>query len=121
MDVGEQRAGDGAQIQVTSRAVQMGKKKLSQAGEGKLGIRIGVKGGGCHGLAYHFDFADKVREGRDVVLDFDGLTLVVDTRSLEYLKGSTLAWNDGLVGYGFRWENPNAKGGCGCGESFSVG
>ena len=107
-------------IAVTDRAIEMGKKKLAQAGEGKLGIRIGVKGGGCHGLSYHFDFADKVRTGRDLALDFDGLTLVVDTKSLEYLRGSTLAWNDGLVGYGFRWENPNAKGGCGCGESFSV-
>ncbi len=109
-----------APIALSERAVEMGKKKLTEAGEGALGIRIGVKGGGCNGLAYHFDFATKVRPQRDLRLDFDGLTVVVDTRSLEYLKGSVLHWSDALVGHGFRWENPNAKSGCGCGESFHV-
>ena len=107
-------------IQLTPRAIEMGKVKLSEAGEGKLGIRVGVKGGGCSGLSYHFDFADKVRPHRDRLLDFDGLAIIVDDRSLVFLEGAVLNWNDGLVGYGFRWENPNAKGGCGCGESFSV-
>lgn len=79
---------DTAPIKLTDRAIQMGKKKLAEAGEDKLGIRIGVKGGGCHGLSYHFDFADKVRPQRDVELEFDGLTLIVDKKSIEFLRGA---------------------------------
>ena len=108
---------------LTPRAIEMGKKKLAEADASKgapLGIRVGVKGGGCSGLSYAFDFATKVREGKDRVLEFDGLRIVVDQKSIQYLRGSVLAWNDALVGHGFRWENPNAKSDCGCGESFSV-
>lgn len=108
-------------IQITPRAIEMGKQKLAEAPEGALGIRIGVRGGGCSGLAYVFDFATKVRQDKDRVLEFDGLRVIVDEKSLKFLEGSTLHWNDALVGYGFRWDNPNAKGDCGCGESFSVG
>lgn len=107
---------------LTPRAIEMGKKKLAEADAAKppIGIRVGVRGGGCSGLSYAFDFATKVREGRDIVLDFEGLTIVVDHKSIDYLKGSVLAWNDALVGHGFRWQNPNVKADCGCGESFSV-
>lgn len=105
---------------MSPRAIEMGKKKLAEAEGEVLGIRVGVKGGGCSGLSYVFDFAKKVREGRDRVLEFDGLKIVVDQKSIQYLAGSVLAWNDALVGHGFRWENPNAKSGCGCGESFTV-
>jgi len=111
---------DEAPITVTDRAVEMGKQKLKEAGQDAVGIRVGVKGGGCSGLSYHFEFADRVRENRDLVLELEGLTLLVDKRSLEYLAGSVLDWNDGLVEYGFRWKNPNAKKDCGCGTSFSV-
>ena len=107
-------------ITVTARAIEMGKHKLKEAGDGHVGIRVGVKGGGCSGLSYHFEFADSVREKRDLVMEIDGLTLLVDKRSLKYLAGSELTWNDGLVEYGFRWQNPNAKKDCGCGTSFSV-
>ncbi len=109
-----------APITVTARAIEMGKQKLAEDGSGKLGIRVGVKGGGCSGLSYHFELADSIREGRDLVMRLDGLTLLVDKRSIKYLKGSVLDWNDGLVEYGFRWKNPNAKKDCGCGSSFSV-
>ena len=105
---------------MSPRAIEMGKKKLAEAEGAPLGIRVGVRGGGCSGLSYVFDFAKKVREEKDRILDFDGLTIVVDQKSIEYIRGSVLAWNDALVGHGFRWENPNAKSGCGCGESFSV-
>lgn len=107
-------------ITVSPRAIEMGKRKLKEAGTGHIGIRVGVKGGGCSGLSYHFEFADSVRKDRDLVLELDGLTLLVDRRSLKYLAGSELTWNDGLVEYGFRWNNPNAKRDCGCGTSFSV-
>lgn len=104
-------------IAVTQRALEMGKEKLADAGGGHLGIRVGIKGGGCSGLSYHFEFADEVKP-RDLVAELDGLTLLVDERSLKYLAGSVLDWNDSLVEYGFRWKNPNAAKGCGCGTSF---
>jgi len=109
---------DEVPIMVAPRAVQMGKQKLSEAGDSPIGIRVGIKGGGCSGLQYHFEFAYDVREKRDLVTELDGLTLLVDKRSLKYLSGSILDWNDGLVEYGFRWTNPNAKKDCGCGTSF---
>ncbi len=105
---------------VSPRAVEMGKKKLGEAGGEVVGIRVGVKGGGCSGLSYVFDFARKVRGDKDRVLDFDGLTIVVDQKSLRYLAGSVLDWSDSLVGYGFKWQNPNAKSACGCGSSFTA-
>lgn len=104
-------------ISVTERAIAMGKEKLADAGGAHLGIRVGIKGGGCSGLLYHFEFADEVKP-RDLVAELDGLTLLVDKRSLKYLAGSVLDWNDALVEYGFRWKNPNAEKGCGCGTSF---
>lgn len=107
-------------IAVTPRAIEMGKHKLAEAGGEHLGIRVGVKGGGCSGLMYHFELADSVKEGRDLVVDLDGLTLLVDKRSLKFLSGSVLDWNDALVEYGFRWKNPNSKKDCGCGSSFTV-
>lgn len=117
--------GEEGSITITPRAIEMGKQKLLEAqseagGSSPVGIRVGVKGGGCSGLSYHFEMADGVRESRDLVMDLDGLTLLVDRRSLKYLAGSVLDWNDGLVEYGFRWKNPNAKKDCGCGTSFSV-
>ena len=113
---------EAAPITVSARAVEMGKQKLAEAreeGTSAVGIRVGVKGGGCSGLLYHFELADGVREGRDIVMELDGLTLLVDQRSVKYLAGSELDWNDGLLEYGFRWTNPNAEKGCGCGTSFS--
>lgn len=105
---------------LSPRAIEMGKKKLEEAEGEVLGIRVGVKGGGCSGLSYVFDFARRVREGKDRILDFDGLQIVVDHRSLKYLAGAVLDWNDALVGHGFKWKNPNARSDCGCGGSFAV-
>lgn len=107
-------------FELTPRAIEMGKRKLEELGEGAVGIRIGVKGGGCNGLSYVFDFARKIRPGKDLELDFGGLTLVCDGRSIEHLRGSCLEWSDELVNHGFRWKNPNATGTCGCGDSFST-
>jgi len=111
-------------IALTPRAIEMGKKKLAEASAESpkpvLGLRVGVRGGGCSGLAYAFDVATKIREKRDLVFDFDGLTVVVDDRSVKFLEGSTLDWETRLMGYGFKWRNPQAKAGCGCGESFRV-
>lgn len=113
-------AEDSPAITLTPKAVEMGKKKLTEAPEGTVGLRVGVKGGGCSGYYYVYDFASKVREKKDLVYDFGGLTVVVDVKSVELLRGGVLDWEQNLMSYGFKWKNPNAKADCGCGESFSV-
>ena len=108
-------------ITLTPKAVQMAKQKLADADMPVEGLRLGVKGGGCSGYYYVYDFATKIKPQKDIVFDFDGLKVVVDNRSIEFLKGAVLDWEQSLMSYGFKWKNPNASGDCGCGESFDVG
>jgi len=108
------------EIQLTPKAVEMAKQKLADADGPVEGLRLGVKGGGCSGYYYVYDFAKKIRPEKDKVFDFDGLKVVVDARSIEFLKGAVLDWEQSLMSYGFKWKNPNATGDCGCGESFDV-
>ena len=107
-------------IDLTPKAIAMGKRKVEQAEEPVIGLRLGVRGGGCSGYSYVYDFAKRVREDKDRVFDFDGLKVVVDLRSLELLGGGLLDWEQNLMAYGFKWRNPNAKSGCGCGQSFEL-
>ncbi len=83
-------------------------------------LRLGVKGGGCAGYAYVIDVTHKVRAGRDEVFDLEGLRVVVDTKSMEVLRGATLAWETHLMSYGFRFKHPRAADACGCGTSFDL-
>jgi iron-sulfur cluster assembly protein len=110
-------------IRLTERAIEMGKKRLVEAQEDTpelvLGLRLGVKGGGCSGYYYVYDVATK-RGKRDLVFDFDGLRVFVDDRSAALLAGGELDWETRLMGYGFKWKNPNATGDCGCGSSFTT-
>jgi len=108
-------------ITLTPKAVEMAKQKVAAADEPVEGLRLGVKGGGCSGYYYVYDFAKKIRPQKDLVFDFDGLKVVVDKRSIELLKGAILDWEQSLMSYGFKWKNPHATGDCGCGESFEVG
>ena len=107
-------------ITLTPRAVEMAKQKVADQEVPVEGLRLGVKGGGCSGYYYVYDFATKIRPNKDLVFDFDGLKVVVDNRSIEFLAGAVLDWEQSLMGYGFKWKNPNATGDCGCGESFEV-
>jgi len=106
-------------IDVSPRAVLKAKEALAKRGTPQGMLRLGVKGGGCNGFSYVIEFADEAR-GRDVVFEFDGLKVVVDPKSLVFLNGSTLDYEVKLMQHGFKFVNPNEKGGCGCGESFSV-
>ncbi|MBI4615301.1 MAG: iron-sulfur cluster assembly accessory protein [Planctomycetes bacterium] len=83
-----------------------------------LGVRIAVAGGGCSGFSYRFGF-DQKRTG-DHVIAVDGFECYLDIKSAIYLKGVTVDFQSGLSGKGFVFQNPNAKGHCGCGESFTV-
>jgi iron-sulfur cluster assembly protein len=82
-------------------------------------LRLGVKGGGCSGFSYVLAFDEKPRE-TDQIFTLEGLTVFIDPKSLFYLAGITLDFNDGLNGRGFAFNNPNAAKTCGCGSSFGV-
>lgn len=108
-----------ARIDLTPKAVEMAKKAIERRGTPTAALRLGVRGGGCSGASYVIEFADKIRE-RDNVFEFDGLKVVVDPKSLVYLRGSVLDYEVKLMSHGFKFKNPNEKKGCGCGESFAI-
>jgi iron-sulfur cluster assembly protein len=105
-------------IRLTQKAVEMAKKAIARRTPVPEGLRLGVRGGGCSGVSYAIEFADKIR-ARDHVFEFDGLKIVVDPKSLIYLRGSVLDYEIKLMQHGFKFVNPNEKSGCGCGESCS--
>jgi iron-sulfur cluster insertion protein len=91
------------------------------AGEGnpKLMLRVFVQGGGCSGLQYGFEFDEEVQEG-DTCIENQGVKLLVDPMSSQYLGGAEIDYRDGLEGAQFVIRNPNAQTSCGCGSSFNV-
>jgi len=105
-------------ITLTSKAVVEVKRLLQSENKPELGLRVGVRSGGCSGFSYMLGF-DSVHEG-DNIHDIDGIKLFVDTKSLATLEGTEVDYSDGLQGKGFTFSNPNATRSCGCGESFSV-
>ena len=82
-------------------------------------LRVGVKGGGCSGLSYVLSFEPE-RQEVDVVIEQNGVRLLLDAKSEGVLRGTELDYTSGLNGKGFVFNNPNASGTCGCGQSFSV-
>lgn len=107
-------------ITVTSKAVAEIKKLMENESPGEnMGLRVGVKGGGCSGLSYYLNFEKEPREG-DKIIETEGVRVFLDPKSALYLKGTQLDFSDGLNGKGFNFINPNAQRTCGCGSSFSV-
>ena len=92
--------------------------QLESRGKG-LGIRVGVTTTGCSGMAYVLEFIDEVDEA-DTVFDEHGLKIVVDPKSLVYIDGTEMDFVKSGLNEGFEFKNPNVKGECGCGDSFSV-
>jgi iron-sulfur cluster assembly accessory protein len=82
-------------------------------------LRVAVTGGGCSGFQYNFTL-DDARMDDDLVLERDGATVLIDSVSLDFLKGAELDFTDDLIGAAFKINNPNATSSCGCGTSFSV-
>lgn len=105
-------------ITVTERAAAHIQKSLASRGKGE-GLRLGVRTSGCSGYAYVMEFADAVGPD-DQVFEYLGVKVIVDPKSLVYLDGTELDYAREGLNEGFKFNNPNVKGGCGCGESFSV-
>jgi iron-sulfur cluster assembly protein len=105
-------------ITMTESAARHVANFLSKRGKG-IGIRLGVKTSGCSGMAYKLEFADAA-EPEDVVFDSHGLKVLVDPRSLPYIDGTELDYAKEGLNEGFKFNNPNVKDQCGCGESFQV-
>ncbi len=105
-------------ITLTPGAIAKVKSILAERGE-DLGLRIAVAGGGCSGFQYQMTL-DKEPRSDDRILDMEGLKVYVDTRSLLYLNGTHIDYVDGQNGSGFKFDNPNAKAACGCGEKFEA-
>jgi iron-sulfur cluster assembly protein len=106
-------------IALTERAAQ--KIAALAEKEGKVGqlLRVGILGGGCSGLSYTFSFTP-TGDARDKIFDAYGAKIVVDPKSLLYLGGSVLEWQESLMKSGFVLKNPNEVKACSCGDSFSV-
>lgn len=94
-------------------------ESLRQRDSGGPFLRVRVTGGGCSGLAYKLKFVSDPKAG-DLLVRSHGAAILIDSKSALYLKGMTLDYSDKLVAGGFKFENPNAKASCSCGESFAV-
>ncbi|MGH7479677.1 MAG: iron-sulfur cluster insertion protein ErpA [Candidatus Methylomirabilales bacterium] len=105
-------------LTVTERAAAKLKDLMVKEGIQDQGLRVRVMGGGCSGYQYEMAF-DTPREG-DKVIEQDGVRVVVDPKSFLFLAGTEIDYQDGLTGAGFAIKNPNAKGSCGCGQSFQA-
>jgi iron-sulfur cluster assembly protein len=105
-------------ITVTDAAAERVQKFLENRGKG-VGVRLGVKTTGCSGMAYTVEFADEIDE-HDTVYEEKGVKILVNPKSLVYLEGTELDFTREGLNEGFRFNNPNEKDRCGCGESFTV-
>lgn len=112
--------GDYTPVTLTQKAADMVRITREQEGiDPSHGLRIAVRGGGCSGFEYALDFEKEPREN-DWVYDQGGITLFVDAVSARYLEGTSIDYVLGNTGAGFKFNNPKARGTCGCGSSFTV-
>jgi iron-sulfur cluster assembly protein len=105
-------------ITLTEPAADRVRSFLANRGKG-VGVRLGVKTSGCSGMAYVLEFVDDL-DDNDLVFEDRGVKVIVDRKSLVYLDGTELDYGKEGLNEGFKFNNPNVKGECGCGESFTV-
>jgi iron-sulfur cluster assembly protein len=105
-------------ITLTEKAARHVQKYLVRRGKG-LGLRLGVRTTGCSGLAYKLEYVDELAP-EDQVFESSGVKIIVDPKSLAYIDGTELDFAREGLNEGFRFNNPNVKDECGCGESFRV-
>ena len=109
----------GAPLVFTAAAAHKVHELIAEEGNPALKLRVYISGGGCSGFQYGFTF-DEARAEDDFAIDNDGVTLLVDPLSLQYLAGAEIDYSESLTGAQFVIRNPNAKTTCGCGSSFTV-
>ena len=105
-------------ITLSERAADRVQKFLAQRGKG-IGLRLGVRTSGCSGMAYTLEFVDESTP-EDLAFESRGVTVLIDPKSLAYLDGTELDFVREGLNEGFKFNNPNVKNTCGCGESFGV-
>jgi len=105
-------------VSMTEAAARHVNRYLSKRGKG-VGVRLGVKTTGCSGLAYKLEYVDDLAP-EDVVFEVHGLKILIDPKSLPYLEGTELDFVREGLNEGFKFNNPNERDRCGCGESFRV-
>lgn len=106
-------------VSVTDAAAEKIKSMLASQGHPEYGLRMGVMGGGCSGFQYRLAFETAAGD-MDQIIESNGIKIFIDPKSCLYLSGVKLDYIDGLMGAGFKIDNPNARSTCGCGESFSA-
>lgn len=106
------------QITITENAFARISELLTEESNLNLKLRVFVQGGGCSGMEYGFTF-DESQNDDDFAFDKDGVTVLVDSMSMQYLAGAVVDFKDDLEGTRFTIDNPNAETSCGCGSSFS--
>ena len=107
-------------ITLTPPAAQEVKRLIEKEQKPNLGLRIGVKGGGCSGLSYVVALDEASPKPYDQLFEQEGIKILIDAKSHLYLDGMTVDYKSGLVSGGFEFINPNAKKSCGCGHSFTA-
>ena len=105
-------------VTLTERAATHVAGFMAKRGKG-VGLRLGVRTSGCSGMAYKLEYADELKP-EDITFESHGVRVVVDPKSLPYLEGTELDFTREGLNEGFRFNNPNVKDECGCGESFNV-
>lgn len=106
-------------MQLTDNAAEQVKVLLTERGKPSMGIRVGVKSGGCSGLKYFVEYADEKNPFDEIIQD-KGVTVLIDPKALMYLLGTQMDFVSEQFKSGFTFTNPNEKGKCGCGSSFNV-
>jgi iron-sulfur cluster assembly protein len=119
-----------ASISVSLKAIEAIHRQLVKRGTPDAALRVGIRGGGCSGFTYVIEFHDGPPRPKDRVYDYQvssgeagkqqNVRVVVDPKSLVYLNGTVLEWEQTLMKQGFKFVNPNEKTNCGCGHSFTV-
>ena len=106
-------------ISLTDRAAERIKLIMSRAETPKIGVRLGVKNGGCAGMEYTMDYAE-ARDPLDEVVEDKGVTILIEPKAVLFLLGTQMDYEEGVMSSGFIFNNPNQTDACGCGESVTI-
>jgi len=106
-------------ITLTERAAERVKSIMAKSETPKIGIRLGVKNGGCAGMEYTMDYAEE-KQPLDEIVEDKGVTILIEAKALLFLLGTEMDWEEDKLSAGFRFNNPNQTDACGCGESVTI-